>query len=148
MSTNPASATTPNKSARGVVLLTSLVGSALVLSGCASLAPDGAAAQRVTETFLTAIADGDGATACQQLNDSARETVENETDAGCAEGVLALNIETEAPASSGEVYSRAAFVETGETAVFLTPGDDGWLIRAAGCTPMAEGPFDCLLDGR
>lgn len=123
------------------------VGLAGLLTGCSSIEPDSAAATGAVTGFFAALDAGDGDAACAMLNDSAREAVEDTTGTGCAEGILTLGVDTASPASSVEVYSRAAYAQTGDTAVFLTVGDDGWLIRAAGCTPVEDAPFDCVLDG-
>jgi hypothetical protein len=137
----------PRRSPRTPLVGLGLVLPVLLFTGCASLGPDSAGAREVTQTFLSALEEGDGGRACAQLNDSAREAVEEQTGAACAEGVLELGIDADVSPAPAQVFSRAAFVETGGEAVFLTPGDDGWLIRAAGCTPVADAPYDCVLDG-
>jgi hypothetical protein len=62
MSTAPAPTVVRQGAFRTALLLVAFSGSALLLARCATLAPDSAGAQRVTETFRTAIADGDGRT--------------------------------------------------------------------------------------
>ncbi|PPF27919.1 MULTISPECIES: hypothetical protein [unclassified Rathayibacter] len=114
----------------------------LALCGCSA---DGTAARRAADAFLSALADGDGAAACALLTDSAREAVQDR-EGDCPADVLELGIAGDG-AGDAEVYGRAAIVRSGSTAVFLTPGDDGWLVRAAGCTPVADAPFECVLDG-
>jgi hypothetical protein len=131
----------------GLSVVAGLAVVAVLLAGCSSLGPGSEEATDATTRFFESLAEGDGTAACALLNESAREAVEEQTDARCADGVLTLGLDPDARPDGTEVYSRAAFVRTGPTAVFLTPGDDGWLIRAAGCEPVADAPFDCVLDG-
>ncbi|PPG48802.1 hypothetical protein C5C24_14925 [Rathayibacter sp. AY2B3] len=122
----------------------SAAAAALVLALCGCSA-DGTAARHAADAFLSAVAGGDGRAACALLTDSAREAVQDR-EGDCPAGVLELGIAGDG-AGDAEVDGRAAIVRSGSTAVFLTPGDDGWLVRAAGCTPVADAPFECVLDG-
>jgi hypothetical protein len=119
----------------------------LALAGCSSLEPDGAGAVSVSNAFIDAISSGDGVDACGLLNDAARESVMDQTGEECADGILDLNINLSGPADTSQVYSRAAFVDLGDSALFLTVGAHDWVIRAAGCAPDADRPFDCVIDG-
>ena len=139
--------THPTRRTRRALLALMAAAGLGALAGCASLGPDADGADRVTASFFAALRDGDGGTACGLLNDSAREAAEEASGADCPSGILTLGIDADCQPSPTEVYSRAAFVETGSTAVFLTPGPDGWLIRAAGCEPVEDAPFECALDG-
>ncbi|PPF64032.1 hypothetical protein C5E11_04780 [Clavibacter michiganensis] len=120
---------------------------ALALAGCSSLEPDGANAASVGNAFVEAIAAGNGADACALLNDSARQSVAKQTDEDCADGIRHLDLDLDGTVTSAQIYSRAAFVEVGDSALFLTVGPHDWAIRAAGCVPNGDRPFDCVIDG-
>jgi len=93
------------------------------------------------------MASGDGADACALLNDAARESVMEQTGASCADGIQDLDLDLGGEVTSSQIYSRAAFVEVGDSALFLTVGPHDWVIRAAGCVPNGDRPFDCVIDG-
>ena len=129
---------------RGVDAATALVG-ALLLAGCAA-GPDADAAGRAAAAFTSAAAAGDGSAACALAADAAREAVEESTGASCAEGITRVGIAALAP-DDVVVRGRAAVVRSGGAAVFLALSADGWRVRAAGCAPSEDGPYECAVDG-
>ena len=137
------------------LLLTTTAIACLALAGCSAGGSARAGAEATAAHFARAIADGDGARACVLLVPDAREAVETTTRAGCAEGVLRLGLGDRQRSTSGStggttsarVYGRAAIVEQARDTLFLARSGDTWLVRAAGCTPVDDAPYDCTLDG-
>lgn len=122
-----------------------LVAAALVLTACGS-SRDADVADAAT-AFYAALADGDGAAACDLLAPETRSQLEQSAGQECAQAVL----EEELPEPSGapdvaafDTNGQARFA--GETA-FLSRFSDGWKVVAAGCTPRDPRPYDCTLSG-
>ncbi|NII40996.1 hypothetical protein E9228_001632 [Curtobacterium flaccumfaciens] len=128
---------------------TALLAVALVasLAGCSAGGSTRTAAVDAASDFAAAIADHGGAEACALLVPDARQAVTDETHRDCADGVLDLDLPTTVRTASTEVYGRAAFVRGDGDALFLARSGSTWLVRAAGCTPVPDAPFDCVLDG-
>ena len=118
---------------------------ALLLAGCAA-GPDADAAREAAVAFTAAASAGDGEAACALAADGAREAVEETTGRPCADGVTLLGITPIVP-DDVVVSGRGAVVRAGDEAVFLALGADGWEVRAAGCAPRAEAPYECAMDG-
>lgn len=139
------------RSRRSVFLTTTAI-ACLALAGCSAGGSARAGAEATAEHFARAIADGDGTRACSLLVPDAREAVETTTRAGCDDGVLRLGLgdrqrSTSGGTTSAKVYGRAAIVEEPHDTVFLARSGGTWLVRAAGCTPQQDAPYDCTLDG-
>ncbi|MFS4505669.1 hypothetical protein ACMA46_05460 [Clavibacter sp. Sh2141] len=117
----------------------------LLLGGCAA-GPDAEGATEVAVAFTAAASTGDGEAACALAADAAREAVEETTGEPCADGVTRLGITAIAP-DDVVVSGRGALVRADGEAVFLAHSADGWQVRAAGCTPRGDGPYDCEMDG-
>lgn len=143
------------------VLLTTTAIACLALAGCSAGGSARAGAEETAAHFARAIADDDGARACALLVRDAREAVETTTRARCEVGVLRLGLDDRQRSTGGStsgtsgtsgtisarVYGRAAIVEQARDTVFLARSGDTWLVRAAGCTPVEDAPYDCTLDG-
>lgn len=137
------------------VLLTTTAIACLALAGCSAGGSARAGAEETAAHFARAIADDDGARACGLLVRDAREAVETTTRARCEIGVLRLGLDDRQRSTGGStsgtisarVYGRAAIVEQARDTVFLARSGDTWLVRAAGCTPVEDAPYDCTLDG-
>ncbi|GAA0913042.1 hypothetical protein GCM10009557_86930 [Virgisporangium ochraceum] len=127
--------------------VTVVVAVCLVLAGCGSLSERESAAVRVTEAFLTAVTDGDGAAACGALTPDAVTRLEDTSGEPCADAVLDEDLPAPAPATDTDVYGQWARVRLGPQAVFLAMFPGGWRIDAAGCEPRGERPYDCAVDG-
>ncbi|MBM7024658.1 hypothetical protein [Clavibacter zhangzhiyongii] len=117
----------------------------LLLGGCAA-GPDADAAAEVAVSFTAAASAGDGEAACALASDAAREAVEEATGEPCADGVTRLGITAITP-DDVVASGRGAVVHADGEAVFLAHSPDGWRVRAAGCTPRGDGPYDCEMDG-
>jgi hypothetical protein len=117
-----------------------------LLAGCSALGPSTGDATATVTAFGQALDDSDGSAACELLNEAARDDVESSTDADCATGILTLDVggSVDRPA---DVYGRSALVQARTGSVFLTVVGSSWKIRAAGCTPIDDEPFDCRIQG-
>jgi hypothetical protein len=101
----------------------------------------------VATEFVSAIADSDGGAACTLLDDDAVKDVEARTRSDCAEGILTLGLPDAGRSQSTEVFGRSALVRLDTGSLFLTLGGPSWRIRAAGCEPREDAPFECTVDG-
>ena len=115
-------------------------------AGCGRV-DDGRAAGAVTERFLAAVADGDGALACRQLTVGALEALEHEEGDRCSQSARDLEV-TPSRVVRTQVYSTNAKVDLadGESA-FLELTSRGWRISAAGCRPEPDDqPYTCEVE--
>ncbi|PZE35775.1 hypothetical protein [Curtobacterium sp. MCPF17_031] len=126
----------------------------LTLSACSAGGSTRVSAADAAVDFTSALADHRGDRACRLLVPDARDAVESETHRDCAGGVLELDLPTRGAAhtevvTQTEVSGRAAIVrgDGDGSALFLARSGSSWLVRAAGCTAVADAPFDCVLDG-
>jgi hypothetical protein len=117
------------------------VGAAL-LAGCASShEPE---VERVATTFEDPSADPQER--CDLLIPASRAALEQSESAPCAEAIEDLPLEG-GTVESVEIWGGDAQVKlTGDT-VFLSETSAGWRITSAACTPRAEAPYDCEVDG-
>ncbi|WIB26871.1 hypothetical protein [Curtobacterium sp. MCSS17_015] len=131
-----------------VVTFAGVVSALLTLTGCSAGGSTRAAAADAAADFTGALAARHGDAACALLVPDARDAVTSETDQDCAVGVLGLGLPTDVDTGSTEVHGRAAIVRgDGDGTLFLARSGSTWLVRAAGCTPVPDAPFDCALDG-
>ncbi|GIH96176.1 hypothetical protein Psi01_68060 [Planobispora siamensis] len=113
------------------------------LTGCAS-AEEGAAGQ-AAQRFYSAISAGQGDRACALLTPRAAESVESGGEA-CARAVTTL-VMPGGEVRGAEVWGDEAQVRLVRDTVFLHRFPQGWLVRAAGCRPHGELPYDCEVEG-
>jgi hypothetical protein len=103
----------------------------------------------VTQRFFTALADGDGATACAQLSTDTRSQLESQEGKPCREAILDVGLKG-AAVSRVRVYIVDAMVELADgDAVFLGQGKEGWRLSAVGCRSQGKRtsrPYDCDLE--
>ena len=140
---------TPVRTPAGVLTGSALLAALLMasLTGCSAGGDTRAAAVDAASDFVTALDDQRGADACALLVPDARQAVTDQTHRDCADGVLELDLPRVVRTASTEVHGRAALVHGEGDAVFLARSGSSWLVRAAGCTPVADAPFECVLDG-
>jgi hypothetical protein len=129
--------------AASVLLVALTTGS---LAGCSTIGPSAADATSTAAVFRQAVDAGDGGAACELLNEPARENVESSTDADCETGILGLELGDQ-DVRSTDVYGRSALVQSSTGSVFLTVVGSAWKIRAAGCAPVKDAPFECAIEG-
>lgn len=101
----------------------------------------------VAARFEHAISTKDYGAACRLLTPPTRDDVEKQSGRSCASTLPTLELPEQGRSESTRVYGRAALVTATGASVFLARSGDTWAVRAAGCTPKAEGPFDCALGG-
>lgn len=113
---------------------------ALLLAGCAG------AEQPEVERVATSFEDatGDPGARCDLLTPKAREQLERSGPCGDQLGDLPLG---GGEVESVEVWGGDAQVRLSGDTVFLTRTSAGWKVAAAACTPSAEGPYDCEVEG-
>ncbi len=124
----------------------------LVLTGCGSLSDRESAAVAVTEAFLQAVTDGDGAAACAAMTPAAVARLEDSSGEPCADAVVDEDLPNPGPPGDTAVYGQWARVRLGSPdkggdAVFLAMFPGGWRVDAAGCEPRGDRPYDCAVDG-
>ena len=125
---------------RGAV--TALAAGAVLLTGCASAQePE---VERVASTFEDP--SGDPGQRCDLLAPATRAALEESESAPCAGVLEGVPLEG-GSVESVEIWGGNAQVElTGDT-VFLTETTTGWRVTSAACTPRAEAPYDCEVEG-
>jgi len=116
----------------------------LLASGCT---PAGtSAAQSAAEAFQDALTSSDAATACALLSDEARGNLESTGAGPCAQTLPALELPT-GPVRSLQVWGNNSQVRLDSQVLFLAEFRDGWRVTAAGCSPRADMPYDCKVEG-
>jgi hypothetical protein len=101
----------------------------------------------IARDFHDAMAAGDGAAACAVLAPVTRSELEQSVGTECRLAILEEKIPQAEGDAETAVFDTMARVEYGDDIVFLTRMPDGWRVLAAGCTPRAVGPDECLLKG-
>jgi hypothetical protein len=140
-------------SARVVVGCAVLMFTATALVGCGLAPPDAEAAASVAREFVGAVEESDGAAACDLLAPRAQEALAEEAHSPCAEAVLEPDVIDALPAPDAALdeeplaYGRQAQVHLGGDVLFLVLDGEGWVVRAAGCTPRPDQPYDCTIEG-
>lgn len=119
----------------------------LSLAACATPPSESSPLASVAVAFSQAIDTGDFAAACSLLTPAVRSDVEEEQGVACPEAVAALGLTSGGTVQDTKVYGRAALVTMVQDTTFLARSGTTWAIRAAGCAPKEEGPFDCALGG-
>ncbi|BAL90808.1 hypothetical protein AMIS_55880 [Actinoplanes missouriensis 431] len=115
----------------------------LLIAGCGFVEDRSDAAAAVASSFLTAVAERDGAAACGVLAPATAEKIGED----CAEGVLSEPLPAPSPVTDARVYGQRALVRLGDETVFLGMFPGGWRVVAAGCTPQGDRPYDCVVEG-
>lgn len=123
----------------------------IVVAGCSAGGSARAGAEATAEQFAQAVSAGQGAGACALLTRDAREDVETASGVACATGIGRLRLRLAVPSADApddaRVYGRAAMVGRDGAALFLARSGSTWLVRAAGCAPRTDAPYDCTVDG-
>jgi hypothetical protein len=123
-----------------------LVALALVTTGCGREG-DRNRVSALTESFLTAVQQHDGSTACAALSNETVKQLESQEGKRCARAVTSLDV-SPSRVRRAQVYLVNAKVDLndGESA-FLSRTRDGWRLSAVGCRPTggkpADRPFEC-----
>jgi hypothetical protein len=115
---------------------------ALTTVGCAV---DTASPARAAQRFHAALSAHQEEAACAML---ARKTADKLPDPGqsCADALRELRLDPGGQVTSVAVWGEDAQVRLAGDTLFLHRFSDGWRIRAAGCEPMGDLPYDCEVD--
>ncbi|MER7366541.1 hypothetical protein [Nonomuraea wenchangensis] len=115
---------------------------ALALAGCA---PDAAAPARAAERFHAELAADRDDAACALL---APKTADRLPDPGqtCADALRELKLGHGGPVTEVRVWGDNAQVRLAGDTLFLHRFGDGWRVRAAGCEPVRDLPYDCEVE--
>ncbi|MCA2185458.1 hypothetical protein [Nonomuraea cavernae] len=118
---------------------------ALALLLAAGCAVDTAAPARAAARFHTAVAAHQDEAACAMLT---RQAARKLPDPGetCATALGDLRLGPGGRVTSVEVWGDDAVVRLAGDTVFLHRFTDGWRVRAAGCEPERDLPYDCALE--
>ena len=120
----------------------------LALTGCAAGGPSSSSSPAaVAASFDRAVAGGDFAAACSLLTPSTRTELLRTTETPCPDALPNLGLGSAGRERTTQVYGRAALVTAEWGSTFLARSGTTWSVRATGCTPRAEKPFDCALGG-
>jgi hypothetical protein len=116
---------------------------ALALTGCGR-ADDERVTSVVTERFLRAVEQRDGARACAQLSQGAVQALEHDQGKSCAEAAPDLDV-SPSRVTRAEVFGTGAKVDLADGhSAFLELTRRGWRLAAAGCRPEPDDqPFTC-----
>jgi N-methylhydantoinase A/oxoprolinase/acetone carboxylase beta subunit len=118
---------------------------ALCSVGCGT-ADDRADARAATERFYAAVANDDGAAACEELSEDTVKELESQSGQECAEAVTDLEYEGGSVVMV-EVHATNAKADlSGGESAFLSPESGVWKLSAIACKPEAGKPRDRPLD--
>ena len=116
----------------------------LAVTGCASAQED--TVEQVTERLHAAIDQQDGAAACELLSEQAQTQLQSSGDS-CEVAILEAGLSPDGRVEQVNVFDTSAQVRYDDDVVFLSDFPEGWKVIGAGCTPQAEGPYDCAVEG-
>ena len=119
-----------------------LAAGAVLLTGCSSASrPE---VEQVASTFQDPA--GDPGQRCDLLAPATLAAFEQDMSAPCTDAVQDLPLGG-GSVESVEIWGGNAQVTFSGDTVFLTETPGGWRITSAACTPHAEAPYDCEVDG-
>jgi hypothetical protein len=131
----------------GIALVAVAVGTGVLATGCSSLRPDGGAAAAVATRFHEDVRRGDGRAACALLVESTAQELEQSGDEPCPRALMAARLPDAEDVRGTDAYGRAARVRMDHDVVFLAVVGNRWQVRAAGCTPDGQAPYQCAVKG-
>ncbi|WP_336204547.1 hypothetical protein [Nonomuraea sp. LPB2021202275-12-8] len=120
-----------------------LVALAALVIGCSV---DTTGPARAAERFHAALASEQADAACAML---AGKTAEKLPDPGqsCAEALRELDLGAGGGVTEVSVWGDDAQVRLAGDTLFLHHYSTGWRIRAAGCEPVRDLPYECEVEG-
>ena len=113
------------------------------LSGCAS--DEDGPARGTAERFYQAVLSGQGNAACALLAPRTAEQMRSDGE-DCGRSITGMGLRGGNVLASQVWGGEAQVRMTGDT-LFLHRFPQGWLVRAAGCTPRGDRPYDCQVGG-
>ncbi|MEW9548111.1 hypothetical protein [Nonomuraea sp. NPDC050783] len=125
-----------------ILLIVPALATALALAGCAV---DTAAPARAAERFHAALAAGQDDAACGML---APKTAGKLPHPGqtCAQALHELKLGAGGAVTAVSVWGEDAQVRLSGDTLFLHRFQNGWRVRAAGCEPVRDLPYECEVE--
>jgi hypothetical protein len=123
-----------------------LLCAAVLCAGCGR-GDDDRAVAAVTEQFLHAVQEHQGARACAQLSAQAIDALEHDEGERCNVAVVDLDVNA-SPVRRTQVFGLSAKVDlaNGHSA-FAELTRRGWRVSAAGCVPQpGDQPYRCEVE--
>lgn len=127
--------------------LATLAAVAFAATSCGSLTQDSGAAANAATAFRTAVQRSDGAAACRLLSPETLHAVVQSEGKPCAKAIVVEGVGGDGGPVHVDVYGQNARVVFSDDVLFLADFPQGWRLTAAGCTPRADRPYDCLVKG-
>ncbi|MDQ4007325.1 MAG: hypothetical protein M3211_04440 [Actinomycetota bacterium] len=90
---------------------------------------------------------GNGVTACSLLAPQTAAELEQAANQPCPRAILGEDLPTVGGVRESRVFGTQGQVLLDGDIVFLAEFPEGWRVVAAGCTPRAALPYDCLVKG-
>jgi hypothetical protein len=119
---------------------------ALVTAGCGHMgSAEDANASKAALGFDRSLSNP--GEACQLLAPGTLSALQS-TFGRCGRSLPGQHLPVSSQVVGVDVYGKDAIVHLDRDVVFLARFDDGWKITAAGCTPQAGRPFQCILKGQ
>src|SRR5207237_9632777 len=115
------------------------------LTGCGTAGSEHDA-RATARQFLTALDQRDGQAACDQLSEQTSSALEDAKEKPCEQAILELGLGGKGVAHTRVNLENAQVDLADGNAMFLSQYGDGWLIKAAGCEPRPDAPYDCVLE--
>lgn len=120
-----------------------VVGIAALLTGCAQ---GDQALDRAAADFATAVSGGDTDAGCALLAAATRAVLEHRSGASCSSALQSSRLRGGAVLDATQ-WGQQAQVRTTTDTLFLTMTEQGWRVSAAGCSPRADAPYVCAVEG-
>jgi hypothetical protein len=118
---------------------------AAVVTACGSA--ETPAATQVARRFTEAVDAHQGAAACSYLAPATKSELEQSAGKPCSAALVEEGLQDAGAFRSATAYGTMAQIKLREDTLFLSRFQGGWKVMAAGCSPRAERPYDCELQG-
>jgi hypothetical protein len=129
-----------------VLTCAAVVAGLAMITACGS-SPDADAAAQVSQSFHRAVSAGEGQAACEVLAPGVVDELEESAGTPCEQAIVDEGLPAAETILESAAFGTGAMVVLDGDVVFLAEFDGGWRVTAAGCTPRADRPYDCLLQG-
>lgn len=120
---------------------------AATLAGCSVSGAERTAVTATALRFASHTGDAGHAAACRLLAPATREALARDPGPSCEAGLSGAALPAPGRVRTIDVYGHQARVVLERDTYFATRFPGGWRIRAAGCAPRPERPYDCRVKG-
>ncbi|MCP9956289.1 MULTISPECIES: hypothetical protein [Streptomyces] len=117
------------------------------LTGCSAPEAERTAVAAVAVRFAGHTAGAGRAAACGLLAPATREALARDPGPSCEAGLRDAALPAPGRIRTTDVYGHQARVVLERDTYFATRFPGGWKIRAAGCAPRPDRPYDCRVKG-